>query len=219
MDEIKFKDIWETLYNLDVSKHTEQKMNLTYLSWSRAWMLLMSEYPQATYTFVDFEGVPYRTLPDGTSEVATQIKIDSHVRSMILPIMDYKNNAVVNPNARQVNDNRMRCLVKNLAMFGLGMCVFTQFEDHLPDEEKDEQPEPKEDDTKTEEWADTFIEATEKTMGLNESKEELRSFMKANAKGFSDLKIFFPERRDKLNDAISKYADTLPEKTISQTEE
>jgi len=56
-------------------------------------------------------------------------------------------------------------------------------------------------------------------MGLNQSKEELRSFMKANAKGFSDLKIFFPERRDKLNDAISKYADTLPEKTISQTEE
>ena len=236
MDELEFKDIWETLYNLDVSKHTEEKMNLTYLSWSRAWMLLMSEYPQATYTFVDFEGVPYRTLPDGTTEVATQIKIDNHVRSMILPIMDYKNNAVVNPNARQVNDNRMRCLVKNLAMFGLGMKVFTQFDDHLPDEEKDEQPkakkqpkkeepkevskpEPKADDTKTEEWADAFIEATEKTMTLNQSKEELRSFMKANAQGFSDLKIFFPERRDKLNDAISKYADTLPEKTISQTEE
>ena len=63
MDEIKFKDIWETLYNLDVSKHTEQKMNLTYLSWSRAWMLLMSEYPQATYTFVDFEGCLLYTSP------------------------------------------------------------------------------------------------------------------------------------------------------------
>jgi hypothetical protein len=236
MDEMKFKDIWETLYNVDVSKHTEEKMNLTYLSWARAWMLLMEHYPQAEYTFVDYDGLPYRTLPDGTAEVITKVQIEGHTRSMALPIMDYKNNAVVNPNARQVNDNRMRCLVKNLAMFGLGMSVFAVWEDHLPDEEKDKQPvakkqpkkeepkevskpEPKEDDTKTEEWADAFIEATEKTMGLNESKEELRSFMKANAKGFSDLKIFFPEHRDKLNDAISKYADTLPEKTISQTEE
>ena len=128
------------MYEIDVSKHTEKKMNLTYLSWSRAWTLLMKEYPQATYTFVDFEGVPYRALPDGTTEVATQIKIEDHVRSMLLPIMDHKNNAVENPNARQVNDNRMRCLVKNLAMFGLGMKVFTQFEDHLPDPEKDKKP-------------------------------------------------------------------------------
>ena len=64
MDEIKFKDIWETLYNVDVSKHTEEKMNLTYLSWARAWMLLMERVilKAEPTPFVDFEGVPYRNF-------------------------------------------------------------------------------------------------------------------------------------------------------------
>ena len=105
------------------------------------WNLLMDNYPQAQYEFVDFEGVPYKTLPDGTTEVVTRITIDNLVREMRLPVMDYKNNPVVNPHARQVSDNAMRCLVKNVAMFGLGISVFTGMADEtLPDEEKDKQP-------------------------------------------------------------------------------
>ena len=86
--------------------------------------------------------------------------------------MDYKNNPVVNPHARQVSDNAMRCLVKNVAMFGLGISVFTGMADEtLPDEEKDKQPKgkktpPKKTETVQEEtpveqvfdegWADAF---------------------------------------------------------------
>ena len=29
MSDLTFKEIWETLYNVDVSKHTEEKMKLT----------------------------------------------------------------------------------------------------------------------------------------------------------------------------------------------
>lgn len=53
--ELTYKDVWETLSKVDVSKHTEEKMKLTYLSWSRMWNLLMDNYPQAQYEFVDFE--------------------------------------------------------------------------------------------------------------------------------------------------------------------
>ena len=138
---LTYGEVWETLSKVDVSKHTEEKMKLTYLSWSRMWMLLCEHYPQAQYEFVDFDGVPYKTLPDGTAEVVTRIMIDDLVREMRLPVMDYKNNPVVNPHARQVSDNAMRCLVKCVAMFGLGISVFTGMADEtLPDETKDEQP-------------------------------------------------------------------------------
>jgi len=137
---VLFKEIWETFRAVDVSDYTEEKIGLTYLSWARAWMLTVDNYANAQYTFHDFDGVPYRTLPDGTAEVVTSVNIEGHIRSMPLPVMDYKNNSIVTPNARQVNDNRMRCLVKNLAMFGLGMGVFAVWEDHLPSAEKDVQP-------------------------------------------------------------------------------
>ena len=141
-NKVLFKEIWETLRAVDVSGYTEEKIGLTYLSWARAWMLTVNNFANAQYEFHDFDGVPYRTLPDGTAEVVTSVNIEGHIRSMLLPVMDYKNNSIVTPNSRQVNDNRMRCLVKNLAMFGLGISVFAVWDDHLPGEEKDIQPKP-----------------------------------------------------------------------------
>ena len=257
MSDLTFKEIWETLYNVDVSKHTEEKMKLTYLSWSRAWMLLMEHYPQAEYTFVDYEALPYRTLPDGTAEVITKVQIEGHTRSMALPIMDYKNNAVVNPNARQVNDNRMRCLVKNLAMFGLGMSVFAVWDDHLPSEEKDEQPKDKKtppkkkitekemmekerkialqetkslhkwkkeepkteatEETFDEAWADIFLEATEKLIVMQDTRELLTGFYKANKEAIGRLKSNFPEHKEKLDKIFKEHADSLAKEEESKT--
>ena len=51
--------------------------------------------------------------------------------------MDYKNQPIITPDSRQVSDNRMRCLVKNMAMFGLGISLYMKFSDDLPDEDKD----------------------------------------------------------------------------------
>jgi hypothetical protein len=146
---LTFGEIWKVLAKEDVSKYTQEKGKLTYLSWARAWILLMKHYPESEYSFHDFDGLPFRTLPDGTAEVVTSLNIDGRVRSMALPIMDYKNNAVVNPSATQVNNNRMRCLVKNIAMFGLGMSVYASLEpedlavdpeEGLPDEKHDVKP-------------------------------------------------------------------------------
>jgi hypothetical protein len=43
---------------------------------------------------------------------------------MWLPVMDYKNNAIKNPDARKISDTKMRTLVKCLAMFGLGHRIY-----------------------------------------------------------------------------------------------
>jgi len=234
MKELTYKDVWETLSKVDVSKHTEEKMKLTYLSWSRMWNLLMDNYPQAQYEFVDFEGVPYKTLPDGTTEVVTRITIDNLVREMRLPVMDYKNNPVVNPHARQVSDNAMRCLVKNVAMFGLGISVFTGMADEtLPDEEKDKQPKgkktpPKKTETVQEEtpveqvfdegWADAFVEGAMKLIdgGLYESRDQLVDFYKSNSEAIGVLKDKFPEQKDKLDKAITSLIDTFKQDTDSE---
>ena len=45
-------------------------------------------------------------------------------RLMWLPVMDNRNQAIPNPNTRQISDSKMRCLVKALALFGLGLDVY-----------------------------------------------------------------------------------------------
>ena len=206
---LTYGEVWETLSKVDVSKHTEEKMKLTYLSWSRMWMLRCEHYPQAQYEFVDFDGVPYKTLPDGTAEVVTRIMIDDLVREMRLPVMDYKNNPVVNPHARQVSDNAMRCLVKCVAMFGLGISVFTGMADEtLPDETKDEQPKGKKAPSKKAEpvkeevveedamgskgWADAFVHGFVETLALYTTRDEVVNAYKTNSEAVGNLSLRVP---------------------------
>jgi hypothetical protein len=125
-----FKTIWQTLSKVDVSKHIEKKGGLSYLSWSWAWSTLMEYYPQATY-----EIIPDVVLPDGTVHVWVSVSIEQHSRVMWLPVMDNRNNAIKNPDARKVSDARMRCLVKCIAMFGLGLYIYAG--EDLPDGESE----------------------------------------------------------------------------------
>ena len=230
-DELTYREVWDNLSKMDVSEYTEEKMKLTYLSWSRMWMLLMSQYPQAQYEFVEFDGVPFKPLPDGSTEVATRITIDNLVREMRLPVMDYKNNPVVNPHARQVSDNAMRCLVKNVAMFGLGISVFAGMsDDTLPDAEKDKQPEGKKEpepvtelepetiidrateEVKDEAWAKVFVEGTTKVIQAFKTREDVVDMYKANSKSIGILKDKFPEHKELLDQNIQDHVNTLPPK-------
>ena len=115
-------EIWQTLSAIDVSEHVEKKQNLSYLSWAWAWGVLMEHYPETQYEFTD------RTFPNSTMEVSVTVGItkgDQTVcRSMWLPVMDYKNKAIPNPDAFAINTAKMRCLTKCLAMFGLGHYIY-----------------------------------------------------------------------------------------------
>ena len=132
MEQLNYKEIWETLSQVDVSKHTETKgegnFQLTYLSWAWAWGVLMEHYPESQYSFEEYEvngiKLPYRPLPDGSGEVVCKVYIGGIARKMWLPVMDYKNAAIKNPNARAISDAKMRCLVKCMALFGLGHYIY-----------------------------------------------------------------------------------------------
>jgi len=112
-------DIWQTLSKIDVSDHIEKKNNLSYLSWAWAWGILMENYPDATYEFLEPE-----THINGSMTVFCQVSINKTTRLMWLPVMDYKNKAIANPDAFAINTAKMRCLVKCLALFGLGHYIY-----------------------------------------------------------------------------------------------
>jgi hypothetical protein len=129
-----FASVWATLSAVDVSDRIEKKQNLSFLSWAWAWGTLMEHYPQAEYSFQEPE-----SATDGSLMVFCTVTIDSLSRQMWLPVMDYKNKAIPNPNAFQLNTAKMRCLVKCLAMFGLGHYIYAG--EDLPNAEADRQAE------------------------------------------------------------------------------
>jgi hypothetical protein len=112
-------NVWTTLSAIDVSKHIEKKGNLSYLSWAYAWGTLMTHYPDASYCY--FEP---NIDQNGTVEVEVELTIEGITRRMWLPVMDHRNKAIVNPTSRDVSDARMRCLVKCIALFGLGFSLY-----------------------------------------------------------------------------------------------
>jgi hypothetical protein len=223
-----YKEIWDTLSKVDVSEYVEEKMNLSYLSWSRAWWLLQQHYPEAIYDF----SIPEK-FDDGTQEVGCLITIGECSRFATLPVMDYKNKAVISPDARQINDNKQRCFVKAIAMFGLGIDLYRGMSDDLPDEEKDkaseDKPKPKkttedvtaevielevkETEEYSEAWADVFVEGQGKIIEAMTTIEDLRGFYKANMEKIAILGERYHEKRDELDKIFKARSKLLEDKS------
>jgi len=130
--------IWADLSAINVNEHVQKKGNLSYLSWTWAWSTLMSKYPESYYIFDD------RKLDDGSMMVECVLTVhdgeEVATRTMWLPVMDHKNKAIINPDTRALSDTRMRCLVKCLAMFGLGFYIYAG--EDIPTAEKEAQSQP-----------------------------------------------------------------------------
>jgi hypothetical protein len=112
-------NIWQTLSVLDCSEHVDKKGQFSYLSWTWAWSMVKDNYPEAQYK-IEADIV----YPDATMEVRCTVTVLELSHTMWLPVLDFKNKAIRNPNAFDVNSSRMRCFVKCLAMFGLGHYIY-----------------------------------------------------------------------------------------------
>ena len=155
------KSVFDVLNAINVNGHTEVKevsgTKLTYLSWSWAWAEVKKQYPDATYEIIKFNGIPYAYDPITGFMVYTKVTIEGITHEMWLPVMDgqnramkaepyqiqtkYKTITVAPATMFDVNKTIMRCLVKNLAMFGLGLYIYAG--EDLPDTEAVEQVVPK----------------------------------------------------------------------------
>ena len=129
--------IWKTLSGLNVNDDKEKKGRFDYLSWADAWKHVQNNVEDATYELL--EDLVY---PDNSREVRCSVTINGVTHTMWLAVMDNNNRAIKNPDARAINDARMRCFVKAIAMHGLGLYIY-QGED-LPDapEEKPKKKKP-----------------------------------------------------------------------------
>lgn len=117
------RQVWENLSAINVNEKAEKKLGLTYLSWAWAWSVLMENYPESSYEFA-----LEKYFQDGTCEVGVTVTVkdgeNEISRYMWLPVLDHKNKPIPNPNAFDINKNKMRCLVKCISMFGLGLYIY-----------------------------------------------------------------------------------------------
>ena len=157
------ENIFEKLSKINVNDKTENKNGLTYLSWAWAWQEFKKVYPEATYTIKRNEqGLPYIYDENLGYMVFTEVKVGDLVHEMWLPVMDSANKSMkdksytyqvkeykfgkatgnmvektVEPATMfDINKTIMRCLTKNLAMFGLGIYIYAG--EDLPEEDLEE---------------------------------------------------------------------------------
>ena len=158
--------VFDELFAVNVNDHTEKKKTgdkeLTYLSWAYAWAEVKKRYPEASYEIEKFNGLPYAFDPQTGYMVYTKVTIEGVTHEMWLPVLDGANKAMKAEPYKyttgygqyqkektceaatmfDVNKTIMRCLVKNLAMFGLGLYIYAG--EDLPEGEQEAQKSVKE---------------------------------------------------------------------------
>lgn len=129
---------FEEVMKVNVNEKTEKKGNLTYLSWAWAWAEFKKLYPDATYEVKKFDGLPYVHDKETGYMVYTSVTADGLTYEMWLPVMDARNKTLMNATMFDINKTIMRCLAKNLAMFGLGLYIYAG--EDLPEDEQGAKP-------------------------------------------------------------------------------
>lgn len=114
------------LRSINVSDHIDKKNGMSYLSWTYAVDTLLQADPTATWEYL-----PHLEIND-TILVRCQVHAFGKTMFMQLAVFDYKNQAIKSPNACQVSNSMMRCLVKCIACFGIGLYIYSG--EDLPEE-------------------------------------------------------------------------------------
>lgn len=210
------KELFEQLYTINVKDKTEQKNGLTYLSWAWAWAEFVKVCPEAKYEIKMFDGKPYVYDDKLGYMVFTSVTVGDDTKDMWLPVMDSSNKSMKDHpyqyKAKQwqngkpivvdktcepasmfdINKAIMRCLTKNISMFGLGLYIYAG--EDLPEEIKDEQ--------KEERW-----EGLEKPQGLKDVADEFRNVVPIDAqdKILKNFKVMRAEDLGIVN--LRKYID------------
>ena len=151
---------FNALYDMNLGDKVEKKDGLSYLTWSEAWKAFKEIYPSATFRVVTNPDtkLPYFVDPQIGIMVFTEVTADDMTQQCFLPVLNssmkpmrmeaYNYPVYDKQNRRQIektceaasmfdiNKTIMRCLVKNLALYGVGLKLY-QGED-IPCENADD---------------------------------------------------------------------------------
>ena len=109
---------YKELRQINVSQHIEKKNGLSYLSWSWALDQLLQLDDSATWEYLE----PRRF--GESMMVFCKVTAFGKSRTAQLPVMDFRNQAIPNPNAYQVNTAMQRCLAKAISLHGIGLYIY-----------------------------------------------------------------------------------------------
>ena len=128
---VERKELIAKMLAKNVNDHLEKKNGLAYLSWAWAWAEALKADPTATYKVEMFGDKCFMDI-NGTAMVFVTATMFGKPMTCQLPVMDYRNKAIPNPDAFAINTAIMRCMTKALALHGLGLYIFAG--EDLPEE-------------------------------------------------------------------------------------
>lgn len=159
----KAKKIFDLLSKVDVKQYVKKKNGFDYLPWASAFGILFQYYPDTNFRIIEYaqdgseiipdsvktvrkvsedgtkissqvrmRGMPYRTVAGGL-EMTSEMTINGITRRMTLPVLNFANKPVASADTMLINKTQWRCLVKNAALFGLGIILYVG--EDLPSEE------------------------------------------------------------------------------------
>ena len=124
---------YSELRKVNVNEHIEKKNGLSYLSWAWAVDQLLQLDNAATWSY----GEP--TKFGETLMVYCTVEAFGKKMTAQLPVMDFRNKAIANPDAMSVNTAMQRCLAKAIALHGIGLYIYSG--EDVPEEDIVKKPE------------------------------------------------------------------------------
>ena len=109
---------YKELRQINVSQHIEKKNGLSYLSWSWAVDQLLQLDGDANWEYLEPKAF------GDTLMVFCKVTAFGKARTAQLPVMNYRNQAIPNPNAYEVNTAMQRCLAKAISLHGIGLYIY-----------------------------------------------------------------------------------------------
>ena len=224
----------QELLKINVNDRTEKKNGMTYLSWAYAWTEVLKADPAATWKvelWGDGTGMGQTVLMNfgDSAMVWVTTTIFGKAITCQLPVLDYRNKPVANPDAMAINTAIMRCLVKSIAMQGLGLYIYAG--DDLPLEDATAtmtvvtetaqadvqisapviKTMPSMQDAGNN--AELFAAGMVELLTLNDSDVKgLNSYWKANQVQLDGLKVSHPELYAQVRNAFAEKKKALQEK-------
>lgn len=118
--------VWIKLSSVDVSDKIEHKGKFSYVSWAWAWTFVKTFYPNVNFRYIDNkDGLNYHH--DGRYawvKVGVTINDIEHIEQ--LPVLNHTNKPIkLNEiTSFDINTALKRCLVKAIALHGLGVSLY-----------------------------------------------------------------------------------------------
>lgn len=108
---------------INVNEHVEKKGGFSYLSWPYAVAQLRLADPTAVWEVRRFDGLPFLTTDAGIF-VEVAVTVQGVTLSQIHPVLDGRNRPLLVPSSFDINTSLQRCLVKAIALHGLGLYIY-----------------------------------------------------------------------------------------------